>query len=161
LPQNKWAIVDAHNFHWLSQWNWCAWLNSSNGRWYAVRSILLPDGRYTIQRMARVIMGVIDSKVQVDHKDRVNTLDNRESNLRLANSSQNNCNKGKQKNNTSGFKGVYCERGQYRARIRFNGALTNLGFFDTAIEAAAIWNWAARKYHGEFAYQNDLSQITA
>src|SRR5580700_7672241 len=41
LTQGKWALVDAHNFHWLSQWNWHADLNRN--RWYAKRGAYLSD----------------------------------------------------------------------------------------------------------------------
>lgn len=35
LTQGKFAIVDAADFEWLSQWKWCA--AKSNGYWYAHR----------------------------------------------------------------------------------------------------------------------------
>jgi hypothetical protein len=49
--------------------------------------------------------GEIPSGLEVEHKNQ-DKLDCRLENLRLANRSENNCNKTKQKNNKSGFKGI-------------------------------------------------------
>lgn len=89
---------------------------------------------------------------QVDHING-NRGDNRISNLRLATCSENLCNRVRQKNNTSGLKGVSWI-GQYQkwqATIRFGGRNKFLGRFDTKEEAANAYNEAALKHHGEFA----------
>jgi len=158
-----WALCDAHNFHWISQWNWCAWRTSSNSRWYAVRSVRLSNGKRAMQYMHRVIMGVTDPNVQVDHKDRTTTLDNRESNLRVATHAQNQQNQGLAKHNTSSVKGVswYKPYSKWVATIQVNKRRVFLGYFDMLLEAARVYNEAAMIYHGAFAYQNDLSQVGA
>jgi hypothetical protein len=154
LTQGLWALCDAHWFHYLSQFNWYA-IHDKHGRWYAVRS--------GTQYMARVVMGITDPKILVDHKDRNATLDNRESNLRIATVAQNCHNQGLRTNNTSGFKGVYFDRtkGRWRARIQVNGKSTPLGYFATSIEAARAYNEAAVKFHGEFAVVNVLPHEVA
>jgi len=167
LTQGKWALCDAHWFHYLSQWNWHALQSNTSGRWYAVRNIQLLNGKRKSQSMARVIMGVTNPKIQVDHKERSATLDNRKENLRIATSSQNCANKGPQSNNVSGFKGVSwhvysssSSSGRYCAQITHNGKTMHLAVCNTAVEAAAIYNFAAKKLHGEFSMLNDLSQVT-
>ena len=158
LTQGKVAIVDDWNYEWLNQFNWYAYQDPKNGRWYAGRHGQMPNGKGTTQSMHRFIMGVTDPKIQVDHKDRNATLDNREENLRVATTAQNQWNAGLRKDNTSGFKGVRRDHKQWRTEIKVFGKTHRLGYFDTAIEAAQAYNEAAKKLHGEFAYQNDLSQ---
>jgi hypothetical protein len=160
LTKGLWALCDAHWFHYLSQFNWYA-QRSSHGRWYAKRAIRL-NGKRATQAMARVIMGVTDPKIQVDHVRRDDTLDNREENLRIATNAQNGCNRGLQTNNSSGFRGVFQvkEKNKWRAKVKVNQQTIHLGCFDTPVHAAAIYNWVARRLHGAFAYQNDLSQVS-
>lgn len=80
-------------------------------------------------------------------------LDNRISNLRKASHRQNQCNRSRQSNNTSGFKGVSFHKGNNKwvARIGENGKRILLGYFDDRAEASAAYAAAAPRYHGEFA----------
>ena len=95
-----------------------------------------------------------DEKLQVDHIDG-NRLNNDISNLRMATQSENNCNQKIQKNNTSGFKGVFYDNKykKYRARIKKEGKIITK-FFDTALEAARFYNENAEILHGKFARIN-------
>jgi hypothetical protein len=92
---------------------------------------------------------------EIDHRNR-NATDNRWVNLRRATVSQNNANKGLQKNNKSGFKGVYKESdsGKWRAVLKFNKTTIHLGRFEVAEEAARAYDKAAKEHHGEFAFLN-------
>jgi len=93
---------------------------------------------------------------ETDHKNE-NKLDNRRKNLRTCTPTQNQCNVTNSRN-TSGFRGVYLfHNGKYVAQIRINGKQTNLGYFTDKIEAAKVYNLAAKKYHGEFAKLNRIS----
>lgn len=89
---------------------------------------------------------------QIDHINR-DKADNRIANLRLATNSQNHINKGLQKNNTSGFKGVVWEPslGKWRARIKVNGRNKYLGVFASKEDAAGARRDAERRYFGEFS----------
>lgn len=92
---------------------------------------------------------------QIDHING-NPLDNRVENLRKCTTSQNQGNKGLQINSTTGFKGVtYVKsRGVFRANIETAGKSKYLGVSSDPIEAAKLYDQAARKLFGEFAHTN-------
>ncbi len=100
----------------------------------------------------------IPNGFQIDHIDG-NGLNNQKLNLRIATASQNQINRGKQKNNTSGFKGVFGrkDKNKWRAQIKFHGKTKHLGYADDKIEAARIYNKAAVERFGEFARLNQLN----
>jgi hypothetical protein len=162
LTQGKVAIVDDADYEKVNQYQWNAYLD--RGKFYAKRNITLPDGAQRSQRMHSFIMGLeYGDPRQVDHKDRVNTLDNRRSNLRVT-LDQNQRNVGLTKRNTSKFKGVhlasYQKKGKtyayWRASIRVNYKLIDLGLFPTPELAAQAYDAAAKELHGEFACTNEM-----
>lgn len=89
------------------------------------------------------------------HIDHINgcRADNRIKNLREATNSENLMNRGKQSNNTSGYKGVYYrkDRSKWQAHIHLNGRNIYLGRFNTAEDAHKAYINAAMHMHGEFA----------
>ena len=91
----------------------------------------------------------------IDHINR-DKLDNRKSNLRPVTVQQNNMNKGPQRNNRLGIKGVSVEGPGYRAVIKFNRKTIILGHFDDPFSAAAAYNNAAVELFGEYAYLNAI-----
>jgi len=94
-------------------------------------------------------------ELEIDHKNS-NTLDNRRKNLRLCTHKQNSASRKKNKNNTTGYKGIfYCRPYKcWDARIGRDKRTIHLGRFDNKIEAARAYNEAAKKLHGEFAKLN-------
>jgi hypothetical protein len=82
-----------------------------------------------------------------------NPSDNRICNLRLATDEQNGRNRGKNKNNITGFKGVSWHKqvGKFAAQIHHKRRKIHLGLFTTAEAAHAAYCEAAAKYHGEFS----------
>jgi len=90
---------------------------------------------------------------EIDHIN-LNGLDNRIANLRLATPTQNSCNRGLRKDNTSGIKGVSWNKRdrKWLAHITVNGKQHHLGVFDTKAEAKAVRDEAAARMHGEFAH---------
>lgn len=88
--------------------------------------------------------------VAIDHVDG-NGLNNRRSNLRLCSNAQNQWNTGPQRNNTTGFKGVYlAPSGKYYAQVKCGPKRhTKYGFSDA--EAASKWrNEKAKVLHGAY-----------
>ena len=88
--------------------------------------------------------------VEIDHISRVKD-DNRIANLRSVTHAQNGQNQKRPRNNTSGHIGVdfYRRSGRWRARIKIDGKLRDLGYFDSAEDAAAA-RAAAEPFHLPF-----------
>jgi hypothetical protein len=149
LTHNKVALVDDRSYPYLSQFRWQARKDRTTGKLYAARQVCR---KYIY--MHREILNAPDG-LHVDHVNG-DPLDNREKNLRLATSAQNAWNRDKYKNNTTGFKGVACDkgRGKLRAQIRVNGKHIHLGWYDDPREAALAYDRAVRQYHGSFGCTN-------
>lgn len=97
-----------------------------------------------------------DDKV-VDHENR-NGRDNRWTNLRLADFDQNAQNRrAKKDGHQSRFKGVgRLKDGRWFAYVTAEKKRTYLGAFPTEEEAAAAYDQAAKRLHGEFAQLNGI-----
>lgn len=150
LSRGKVAIVDDEVYESLARHKWHC---DSIG--YAARKVWKGFKCETV-RMHRALVDAPDGMV-VDHING-NKLDNRRSNLRVCTRAQNLMNRGKQRNNTSGFKGVSYHKqcSKWMAFIKLNKRFINLGLFDTPEAAALAYNEAAKKYHGEFAKLNEV-----
>jgi len=115
------------------------------------------NGKKATISMHRQIMEITSRRVQVDHRDG-NGLHNWRGNLRASTHSQNQWNRPKYSNNTSGFKGVFwhtkCHK--WYAKIEANRRQSYLGLFEDIRDAAAAYNAAALRLHGEFAVLNVL-----
>lgn len=96
-----------------------------------------------------------NTTLDIDHANG-NKLDNSRDNLRLATRAQNQYNRDKNSNNTSGYKGVTSSPDgcKWVARIRTDGIRKNLGTYDSKEQAALVYDIAAKKYQGEFAKFN-------
>lgn len=150
LTQGKWALVDAVDFFWLSQWKWTASKLRGN-RWIAVRK---EEGKPVIQ-MHHVIC---PTDKLVDHAN-CDGLDNRRLNLRPATYSQNGANSKRKGKQAHGYKGIYLDSTPRRKRrwvasIKVNYRTQYLGRFSTSEEAARVYDAAARKHFGAFARCN-------
>lgn len=102
--------------------------------------------------MHRFIMGITDSKIRIDHING-NKKDNRKSNLRIATASQNGINRGKNINNTTGFKGVSRNGHGYMARIKKDGKTFYLGTFSTPEKANEVRIKSEKEMFREFAFE--------
>lgn len=111
------------------------------------------DGtKYLLHRMSWVIMTGEWPEGEVDHinKDR---SDNRWSNLRPASRFDNSGNRLKNKNNTSGYKGVSWDkkRSKWIAGISKGRKYYCLGLFDDPVEAHQAYIAKAKVFFGDFA----------
>jgi len=103
----------------------------------------------TTRRMHNDIMQHVPNGTSgstVDHVDR-DTMNNRRSNLRVVDQSEQARNRKQFRNNTSGRVGVYLRpNGSWRAMISIQGSVTHLGTFKTLEEAVAARGAAERRY---------------
>ena len=86
---------------------------------------------------------------EVDHINH-KPSDCRRINMRICSHKQNSTNRRTHSNNVSGYKGVGYHSGKYRARIKVNGTLIDLGRYDTAEEAHKAYSVASIKHHKEY-----------
>jgi hypothetical protein len=130
-------------------------LTCDKGNGYVVFSV---QGKLQLaHRMAWLyVHGEIPSK-NIDHINGL-TTDNRISNLRIANQSQNTANSCLSKANTSGSKGVVWLKDvkKWRAGITVNYKFINLGRFNLKEDAAKAYANAAKNYFGDFANNGNL-----
>ena len=155
LSQGKFTLVDDDKFELLSQFKWHT--KADGNLCYAART--QRQGKKSIKiKMHRLLMGATDSKIYIDHING-DTLDNRMCNLRICTHAENMRNRGKNKNSTSGYKGVHFYKAyqKWQSNIMHERKRVCLGYFDTAEEAAKAYNEAASKLHGEFAYLNEIA----
>lgn len=103
----------------------------------------------------RLIMGVTDSKVFVDHING-DTLNNSIGNLRISNRSQNGANRTPSKNSTSKFLGVSKHHKGWRVQVKKDKVVYKYGTYRTELEAAIVYNKWASFHHGEFANLNKV-----
>lgn len=151
LYSGEFVYVDREDYEYLSQFQW--YLFKSEKWTYAVRS----QGDKTIF-MHREIMGIIDPKVYVDHRDR-NGLNNRKKNLRVGDNRQNQYNVVKKKNSTQKYKCIReTENHKFEVRMRLPDKTRFCKRCDTEEEAVGLYNELALKYHGEFAVLQDVAK---
>jgi hypothetical protein len=158
LTQGQFALVDDEDFDWLMQWKWHAHQDSTTRKSstckFRVERTQRVHGKVKTIVLARQIMEFPLGK-QIDHVN-LDPLDNRRSNLRICLPAENARNQNLRINNSSGFKGVSWWQNKWVSSIRLNRKSHYLGRFDSAREAAAAYNGAARVLHGEFAKLNFL-----
>jgi uncharacterized protein YycO len=158
LTQDKVALVDDQDFEWLNQWKWCA-KKGKNGRFYAVRGVL-ENGKTNGYFMHRVILGLTNPKVLVDHRN-LNGLDNQRHNLRECSNKQNTRNRTAKKNGSSIFKGITRRKsGLWVTQITSDMKNHYVGTFKTEEEAARAYDRKAVELHKEFANLNFPDQIS-
>ncbi len=143
------ALVDDGDYELVMRYRWCAAETRQTWTFYA-RAGWREGGRVKTVYMHNLIAG----HVGIDHADG-NGLNNQRGNLRPATQSENNANT-RPRNGTSTYKGVHwdSESQRWRASIRVDGKLGNLGRFDCEEDAARAYDEAALGAFGQFARTN-------
>ena len=155
ITQGLFTKVDDEDFDRLSQFRWWA-RKDKTGKIYVQRKARVSASTRKNIGMHAEIAGT-PSGFQTDHING-DTLDNQSSNLRICTTSQNGMNRGKPKNNTSGFKGIVFDKRKrakpWIAKIKKDFKSIYIGTYETALEAALAYDIAAKEIHGEFAQLN-------
>ena len=137
------ALVSDEDYERISQWNWSAVSTQRRNGGYAMRR----DNRSgkTIL-MHREVLNAPEG-IEVDHVNG-NGLDNRRENLRLVTVQQNRQNRSRGRNNQTGYKGVTFDKKSGKWAMSFRV------LFDSAEEAARVYDRIALLIHGEHAKTN-------
>lgn len=145
--------IDDADFDAVRSFNWKSTSGGKNRTLYATAYIYADNKTYSYL-LHRVILGLTDRKVLVDHIDG-NGLNNKRDNLRICTHTENMRNRRKNKNNSSGFKGVQIRKGykvkKYVAEVRYMGKNFRSKGFATPAEAHSEYVRISKALHGEFA----------
>lgn len=144
------AIVSVEDAEYVMQFNWQILLTGNVS--YACRTSKKKCFYLHREIMKQMLGHDIPEGMEVDHIDG-DGLNCARPNLRLATKAQNGINRGKNKNNTSGYKGViwYEPTHKWIAQIMVNGKHICIGYFKTKELAHEAYCKAAKKYFGEYA----------
>ncbi len=135
------ALVSDEDYETLCPWNWSAISTQRLNGGYAVR---IENGRMLL--MHRQILDASDG-TEVDHING-RGLDNRRANLRFATRQQGLANRSVFKSSKSGYKGVRFDEKTGKWKMVFSA------HFDSAEEAARVYDQLARFVFGTFAKTN-------
>lgn len=128
-----------------------------HGHLYA--NIAYPKGNPKNYAVHRLIWAMHYGEWPSGAIDHINGIpdDNRVSNLRIANHSQNMMNTRLRRDNTSGYKGVaWCKKAsKWQVYITYDGKTRSLGRFSSLQEAIAVRRRAAAIHFGRFARESD------
>jgi len=156
LTQNRIALIDDEDYDKVNTHKWCAQRidKISRSDYYARTSDKIGNKR-TVLYLHKLIIGKPPKNMVIDHIDG-NTLNNQKSNLRFVTCSQNAQNQKTQGNKISKYKGVHVNKRDklFFATIWVNGKSKYLGSRKDEIAVAKLYDEAALKYFGEFAYIN-------
>lgn len=159
-PTNRWLLVsmkilkckcgkdiqvDDQDFALCSLWNWSCSIGVA---------VYFNTGANSFPITSR-IGGPLGKGFIWDHIDR-DYHNNQRSNLRIATKQQNNFNRSKASNNTSGYKGVSwhkCSK-KWRATIKRDGVAKHVASCLTPEDAARAYDKAAKELFGKFACLN-------
>ncbi|HEY8658011.1 MAG TPA: hypothetical protein VIM07_00760 [Chitinophagaceae bacterium] len=146
----KTIYFDDDDYELVNKYKWAIWWSGYG--FYAKHS-----SRKGYFLLHQLLMGFPKNKV--DHID-CDGLNNRRLNLRVVTDGQSSANRRKQKNNTTGYKGVFfvAHTKRYRVSVNKNGERIEGGYFDSVIDAAKKYNELALEHWGEYANLNILTK---
>lgn len=155
--------VDDEDYQYLTRWRWH--ISQSKQGFYAMRHETNLDGSQYHVSMHRVIMGVYDPLIEVDHIDH-NGMNNQKYNLRNCDGDENRRNRRKGAGASSKYMGVHVrvrkrKVGVYKVWVGMISSRTvsepRKHFPYTPegeIAAGKYYDELAKKYYGEFANLN-------
>lgn len=149
--ENLWTIIDLEDLEKVINfpYTWFSKYNHTNDEYYVVASEYHPE----LQRSKQVFLHQFLTNANGKDVDHVNndTLDNRKSNMRVVEESNNSKNrKGRNKNNKSGYRNVSFINGKWIVQLQVDGKNKRLGSFDDVHEAGKFAEEMRQKYYGEF-----------
>jgi len=152
-------IVDDEDFEWAKKFTWGITCSPKCNTFYA-RTTWRENGKQVQTKMHRLLLGVADPEIDVDHRNG-NGLDNRRLNIRISATFENigSQNSRRVAGKSSRFKGVCLNNDHgtirgWRAYITKQGKRIHLGHYPTEIEAAKAYDAKAVECFGEFARLN-------
>jgi len=137
------TMIDLDDFDLVNGYSrtWCASYKESTKSFYCQIHIILDTGKQTKLKLHRVIMNVVNPKLQIDHINH-NTLDNRKENLRIVKPRENMWNL----KNTKGYRWREYNK-KWQSYIVINGKQKSLGYYITEEEAKQAYLDAKEIYH--------------
>lgn len=149
LTQGQIAIINSFQYYLIKNYTWYAMWSRFTKTFYSATTI----DNQTIS-MHRLLMSVTDPEIEIDHKNG-DTLDNTQNNLRLANHSEQQCNKKVYKSNIStGIKNIsFREKDGYKVGIHKDNVRYQK-YFKTLEEAIDWRDKMLPILHGDFNYKS-------
>ncbi len=148
LTKEQFAIVDDSDYVKLNEVKWCSQWSADTQSFYAKRGIWdTTTKKVKTVLMHRLILGITDKSVFVDHVDH-NTLNNVRSNLIATTCRSNNANKtgkttGKYSSKHVGVS-FNIKRGKWVAQFGGTGWNKHLGYFESEMEASVAYQNAIK-----------------
>ena len=153
LTQGKVALIDDEDYERVSQHKWYAHKKKRSKQWYVRTKI-----KQKTVTLHRFILDLPKYKPLVDHIDN-NGLNNQKSNLRVVTPYQNSLNRKPRTDGTSQYKGVSWHKRDKRWEVYINPKNQKrvyVGGTKCEKTAAKMYNKAAKKYFGEYAWLNPV-----
>lgn len=153
--ENLWTIIDLEDLERVINfpYTWFAKYNHTNDEYYVVASVYHPE----LQRSRPIFLHQFlmnTNGKDVDHENN-DTLDNRKSNMRVVEESNNSKNrKSRNRNNKSGYRNVSLIKGKWVVQLQIDGKNKALGRFEDVHEAGKFAEEMRQKHYGEFAGKN-------
>ena len=144
--------IDDESIPVVSRFQWHPVFSKDIGSFYIYTHIRLNSGKRRIESLHRIVLGVSDRSLNVDHVNH-DTLDNRRANLRAVSVRENVCNN---KNNKSGYPCIFWRQRlkKWHSVIRLDGKQKHIGYSDDLkVLAMKLWEFGDLKFGTKNPYR--------